>query len=48
MRTSDGNFRVFDPDGSTGTFANNINGKEQVVGFFTDSEGNYHGFLRSR
>src|SRR6202040_1788338 len=40
-------FTVFDPSGSTGTFAYSINGKGAVTGYFEDSGGVGHGFVRA-
>jgi hypothetical protein len=37
--------QVEDPDGVGGTFVNGINNKGQLVGFFIDAAGNYHGML---
>src|SRR5437867_2738186 len=36
---------AFDVPGSTSTYAGDVNAKGQIVGTYTDADGNYHGFL---
>src|ERR1700733_5623859 len=38
---------VFDPVGSYGTYPSSINNKGAVAGDYQDSQGDYHGFVRS-
>lgn len=38
---------TFDPPGSTGTFANSINGTGTIAGWYTDSAGVGRGFVRA-
>jgi probable HAF family extracellular repeat protein len=41
-------FITFDPPGSVFTQASSINNQGQIVGFFSDSSGEGHGFLRNK
>jgi len=43
-RTGGGSFSTIDPFGSTAVTANGINDLGQVVGFYTDANGNTIGF----
>ena len=36
---------IDDPDGAQGIVLNGINGKGEIVGFYTDGAGNVHGML---
>src|ERR1700733_1123976 len=38
---------VFDPPGSTGTYADAINGPGAITGWYLDSKSNAHGFVRA-
>ena len=38
---------TFDPAGSTGTYAYSINGSGTITGPYTDTNGTYHGFVRT-
>jgi hypothetical protein len=39
---------MFDPYGSTATFAVSVNSKDSVAGYWTDGNGQNHGFIRVR
>ena len=47
-RSNDGTIRYFDPPGSTGTSVTGCDAKDNVAGYYLDSSGISHGFLRSR
>jgi hypothetical protein len=38
-------YTTIDPPGSTGTFVQSTNDLGQIVGYYRDSSGVYHGFL---
>lgn len=47
IRTPDGAFTTFDPDGSTFPDTAGINSQGVTMGFYAGDSGSYHGFVRS-
>jgi hypothetical protein len=48
VRMAGGKTKAVDVAGATGTYPNAINNHGLVTGWYTDSNYDYHGFLRSR
>jgi hypothetical protein len=50
VRTADGNFSIIDPTGNASqvkaVFPNQINASGDIAGYYTDTNGVFHGFLR--
>src|SRR5438552_16711540 len=40
-------FTTFDPSGSVGTYADSINDTGSIAGYYYDTSGKYHGFVRA-